>query len=153
MTTAACRKCGGQFEPTSHQIRKRDRICLPCRRSNDRAWRARRKASGRPVVSTVMPLEYHRSYNAAYYARQEIREKANERARMRRQDPVENVKARARCAVKHAIEAGKLQKRPCFCGETRVDAHHDDYSRPLDVVWLCRTHHIELHHPKSEGAR
>ncbi|WP_218650451.1 hypothetical protein [Brevundimonas sp. P7753] len=31
------------------------------------------------------------------------------------------------------------------CSATRVDAHHDDYSRPLDVRWLCRAHHMEVH--------
>jgi hypothetical protein len=31
------------------------------------------------------------------------------------------------------------------CGEPRVDAHHDDYARPLDVRWLCRPHHRLTH--------
>ena len=26
-----------------------------------------------------------------------------------------------------------------------VVAHHDDYSKPLDVRWLCRSHHMQLH--------
>jgi hypothetical protein len=26
-----------------------------------------------------------------------------------------------------------------------VDAHHDDYARPLDVTWLCRRHHQQRH--------
>lgn len=35
---------------------------------------------------------------------------------------------------------------PCsVCGATRGEAHHDDYSKPLDVVWLCRTHHWARH--------
>jgi hypothetical protein len=32
------------------------------------------------------------------------------------------------------------------CGtQDRVQAHHEDYSRPLDVVWLCPTHHKARH--------
>lgn len=53
---------------------------------------------------------------------------------------------KAQIIVGNAIQRQKLKKQPCFvCGETKVDAHHPDYSRPLDVIWLCRPHHIKLH--------
>lgn len=58
---------------------------------------------------------------------------------------------RAHLAVQRALTGGALVKQPCeVCGVTegrdvRIDAHHDDYSRPLDVRWLCRQHHIRLH--------
>lgn len=48
--------------------------------------------------------------------------------------------------VKYAMKTGKLVKRPCVkCGNIEVDAHHEDYSKPLDVIWLCKFHHRELH--------
>jgi hypothetical protein len=48
----------------------------------------------------------------------------------------------ARQIFKDAIKAGKLKKQPCEkCGNTRVEGHHSDYSKPLDVQWLCRDHH------------
>ncbi|MFC3331681.1 hypothetical protein ACFOEM_04310 [Paenalcaligenes hominis] len=31
------------------------------------------------------------------------------------------------------------------CGKSKVDAHHDDYSKPLEVRWLCREHHMQHH--------
>jgi len=31
------------------------------------------------------------------------------------------------------------------CGEVKVDKHHYDYNKPLDVVFLCRKHHKEVH--------
>lgn len=44
-----------------------------------------------------------------------------------------------------ALRSGKLQKQPCWeCGSA-AEAHHPDYSRPLDVVWLCSTHHKQAH--------
>lgn len=53
-------------------------------------------------------------------------------------------------AVEWAIERGELTRQPCeVCGATRVDAHHDDYSRPLDVRWLCRGHHLQIHRTKA----
>ena len=49
-------------------------------------------------------------------------------------------------AVQVAIANGSLVRKPCeVCGANRVDAHHDDYSKPLDVRWLCRGHHIKHH--------
>lgn len=51
----------------------------------------------------------------------------------------------ARRAVKKALKDGVMNSQPCFiCGEKAV-AHHPDYSRQLDVVWLCPPHHRETH--------
>ena len=52
---------------------------------------------------------------------------------------------KAHMKVYHAIKNGVLIKEPCFiCGE-KAQAHHPDYSRPLDVVWLCAPHHHQAH--------
>jgi hypothetical protein len=52
---------------------------------------------------------------------------------------------KAHMKVYHAIKNGVLIKEPCFmCGE-KAEAHHPDYSRPLDVVWLCSQHHRQAH--------
>ena len=52
---------------------------------------------------------------------------------------------RARMKVSNALQTGKLVKTPCiFCGKVKVEGHHKDYSKPLMVVWLCRTHHADL---------
>lgn len=55
---------------------------------------------------------------------------------------------RARSAVSNAIRDGRLIKLPChFCGTTvRVQAHHHDYERPLDVSWECFRCHREEEH-------
>lgn len=53
----------------------------------------------------------------------------------------------ARRAVVDALESGRMVKGPCErCGtDTRIEGHHDDYSKPLSVRWLCRAHHLEVH--------
>lgn len=42
---------------------------------------------------------------------------------------------------------GDLTPQPCQrCGDAvGVHAHHDDYSQPLAVMWLCPKHHRERH--------
>src|SRR5438128_1731738 len=47
-------------------------------------------------------------------------------------------------AVNHAIAIGELE-RPDNCSncgaETEVEAHHESYDAPLDVLWLCPSCH------------
>ncbi len=48
--------------------------------------------------------------------------------------------------VKRAIRSGKLKKAPCEkCSSINSLGHHADYSKPLDVNWLCLQHHNEVH--------
>lgn len=49
-----------------------------------------------------------------------------------------------------AIRAGELIIGPCVhkgrgeCG-MRIQSHHEDYSKPLDVTWFCIPHHQQYH--------
>lgn len=55
----------------------------------------------------------------------------------------------ARRAVRQAIERGDLTPAPTCqvlgCEEKKLDAHHANYSRPLAVLWICRSHHRQAH--------
>lgn len=56
----------------------------------------------------------------------------------------------ARMKVSKAVKRGVLV-RPTACskcgdGDRKVFAHHPDYSKPLEVVWLCQPCHTRLHH-------
>ena len=43
-------------------------------------------------------------------------------------------------------KALKLDNYPCeVCGDPKADKHHPDYSKPLEVVYLCRLHHVKEH--------
>jgi hypothetical protein len=61
--------------------------------------------------------------------------------------------ARAGAEVARAIKNG-LQRGPCeVCGETMfIEAHHDDYHKPLQIRWLCREHHARLEGAKRKGS-
>jgi len=55
-------------------------------------------------------------------------------------------KRAAHIIVGNALRSKKLQKTPCVvCGNLKSEAHHEDYSKPLEVIWLCRMHHMERH--------
>lgn len=48
--------------------------------------------------------------------------------------------------VSNAIKRGELVKQPCEeCGSMEVQAHHDNYNKPLEVRWLCDTCHKKWH--------
>lgn len=56
-------------------------------------------------------------------------------------------KEHARQKMRYAIEHGKMEQKPCvICGEEKTQGHHKDYSKPLDVVWLCTVHHGLVDH-------
>jgi ribosomal protein L37AE/L43A len=53
---------------------------------------------------------------------------------------------KAHTAVSNAVRDKRLFKEPClFCGNEKVHGHHRDYSKPLDVIWLCAKCHHRLH--------
>ncbi len=58
----------------------------------------------------------------------------------RRENPL---KYKAHGAVFVALRNGFIKKEPCeICGELKVEAHHVDYEKPLDVIWYCKKHHV-----------
>ena len=55
-------------------------------------------------------------------------------------------KYQAQRAAQKAIRNGVLVRKPCEkCSNPKVHAHHDDYSKPLEIRWLCSKCHGEIH--------
>src|SRR3990167_5629920 len=55
-------------------------------------------------------------------------------------------KGKARAILNVYVRRGTIHKRPCeICGTETVQAHHEDYAKPLVVRWLCRRHHNMIH--------
>lgn len=63
-------------------------------------------------------------------------------------------KQKAVAKVQVALEYGDLTRKPCeVCGSVlKVQAHHDDYDKPLEVRWLCARHHLR-HHGQKPAVR
>lgn len=63
------------------------------------------------------------------------------------------LKKTAHTTTNLAIRLGKLVRLPCeMCGNPKTQAHHDDYSKPLDVRWLCHRCHWTVHFPHRKSA-
>jgi len=96
--------------------------------------------------------EYHKEWvkkHPFYYLnyernrRQENREKFNNYHRVYRTLHKDKVNARKKIFI--ALRNKSIEKKPCIkCGKTLVEAHHEDYSKPLEIIWLCKKHHIEV---------
>lgn len=53
---------------------------------------------------------------------------------------------RARRNIRNRIYKGYLTRQPCvICGTAQPHAHHEDYNKPLSIVWLCNQHHRQVH--------
>jgi hypothetical protein len=77
-----------------------------------------------------------------------LAERRADRQRQYAAVPENRQKIRARYRVTVAIRSGKLVREPCEkCGALKSHAHHHDYSKPLEVQWLCSPCHGKEHRP------
>lgn len=106
-----------------------DSRCKPCRAVFHKQYYENNRERIRKRVQELNKLPHRRAANTEVSRR------------MRNKFPE---KYKARTAVGNALRNGSLKRKPCWCGETKVEAHHEDYSKPLDVVWLCIKHHMDL---------
>jgi len=52
----------------------------------------------------------------------------------------------AQAALRSALKRGLAIAKPCeVCGAEPAEAHHPDYDKPAEVIWLCRLHHKAEH--------
>jgi hypothetical protein len=90
-------------------------------------------------------LEKCRAYDVERAKRSERKHRNAEQAKCYRA----NDKRRSPAALKvcRAVASGKLIRLPCErCGRTdHIHAHHEDYDKPLEVVWLCPVCHKARH--------
>jgi len=92
------------------------KMCRPCNTKRHKEYRA-------------TPDGKRKTYRAIYKSIDKLRYKQN-----------------AREELNHALRTGEVTKQPCIeCGEENSEGHHEDYDKPLEVVWLCRTHHADVH--------
>lgn len=110
-------------------------------------------------------LEYYREYDRNRPNKKERAKKVSEyKNRLRKEDPEKfdsifhkarknyrknhHDKYLANSKLQHALDTGKVV-RPNKCSMCGIDCipqgHHYDYSKPLDVIWLCAKCHSKVH--------
>lgn len=107
-------------------------MCKTCKRQAVRANYYRNHAHYRAYDARRNKTPERRQQIAAYFER------------LRARDPQ---KASVWSAVANALRSGALKREPCmYCGDPHSQAHHHDYTRPLDVRWACFRCHREIEH-------
>lgn len=144
-----CSKCGEE-KPTSGFYRHpetKDGLnswCKDCTASRWQDWRARHPN----YKQTRTPEQRHRWAQAEY--RRDPTKKTRECQRRRKENPLAYA---ARTAVGNALQSGRLV-RPSACSACgkpcKPDGHHEDYTKPLEVVWVCKSCHYKLDKAKRE---
>lgn len=138
-----CEKCNKEFE-TRHSQAK---YCpSKCRREGERdSWNKYGQRNRK------QRRKYYKGYykknrkkiitKTTAYHKSEAGKKAIKISDKRQREKYPE-KYQAREAVLKALRKGVLKKKPCEeCGIKKVEAHHEDYSKPLKVKWLCHKHH------------
>lgn len=128
-----------QFPPAA--LRKRDYRCLACFRIKNKEWRDKNPDATKRGARERM--RKWREKNPGVISREGA---AAARARTRAYYQANPHKKAAHRAVDRALKQGVLLRKPCEkCGAKRAHAHHDDYSKPLQVRWLCAKDHAREH--------
>lgn len=97
--------------------------------------RAYDSARYKKIKSTPQLIEKKRAFKRQYAA-----------MRYAKRTKEEKLRKSARDSVRWAIAGGRLKRLPCeVCGNEKSHAHHEDYSKPLKVKWLCGDHHARVH--------
>jgi len=90
-------------------------------------------------------IEYYKKYEKERFNRPSRKKQQRKYQQERRKKHPKKYKAHY--LTSNAIRDGRLIPQPCeVCGTTNnVQAHHDDYNKPLNVRWLCFSHHRQEH--------
>lgn len=89
-------------------------------------------------------------------SKREARDSINAACKRRWGNQSKRVKGKAKFKLHQSIVSGEVEKGTfCLvCGSRKeVQAHHEDYNRPLDVIWLCRQCHAFFHNEKRSEER
>lgn len=133
-----CSKCGQWLLRTKYYLDKRSGNGLKAQC---------KKCHTVGAIKTCNP-DNARRINREYMARARKGNPERFRQRERNRPPASPEKILARSTLNGAVKGGKLAKpeRCPKCGsEGKIEGHHPDYEKPLEVGWVCPLCHAEIH--------
>jgi uncharacterized LabA/DUF88 family protein len=121
-------------------------ICKQCRIEMSTKWRKEHPEKAKQYAKRK--ALYQAKYYKEWYAKNGRKRSSNYTDIMLvwRKNNKEKIKVSQR--VRYAIKKGLITKplQCSICGrESRIHAHHEDYEKPLDVIWVCASCHKKIH--------
>lgn len=143
-----CKYCNTDKPKSS--FKKHSRKCVQCQTKKGQEWRtqhAERYKKTRKawlLKNADQQREYMRKrYHSGNYKRSKNFKITSRLWKMRNRE-----KVRAKGRVEYAIKTGMLTrpKKCSICGDgPYIVAHHEDYTKPLEVKWVCCSCHRRIH--------
>ena len=149
-----CNKCGKvkpleEFYKNLHMADGRLNHCCDCHNRYSKKWRIENKdwindyiISGKAAENTARSRQKRKNESPEQFSKS-LKDS-------HRKDFVNHPeKHKTRDKLRLAVRRGKIIKpdkcSKCGIEGVKINAHHEDYSRPYDVLWLCDKCHVERH--------
>lgn len=129
-----CSRCENEIIVTEQMCKHGVYVCKPCLVKSSKEYVERNREKKRK-----WNLDYSKRNSDKFFKKnKEYKEKYSD-------------KKMAHQKVQTALRNGSLMRKLCeICNSEKAHAHHEDYSSPLDVIWLCHRHHMERHKMLAE---
>lgn len=134
-----------------HKRRKARYKCYCGAKFCEECYKDKRTKSGLYSACKECCISNHKSHKREYqkkYRREHLEEYNEYQRKYVKKYRTGRGRKKYLCCNKfrYYLRRGKVEKKPCeICGSLKVQGHHEDYSKPLEVRWLCSKHHQELH--------
>ncbi len=141
-----CRVCGILLDlksTSSSRIKNGNWICTLCAYAQNKEWRQKYSLRYK-IYCRLKAREWRELHPGSRWITEEAKERNRLRVRKYSKEhrEIKNVQVK----VSRAIKAGKLIRQPCIvCNLSDAQAHHENYSKPFEIIWLCPKHHLRKH--------
>ena len=132
MQTKYCKSCKQDKAKIDFYKSKKEKdglqtYCKACKKLMYREWKEKQR-------------QHYRAMRGSYYQHNKA-EILDKNDIWRKQNPE---KEHTICLLNSAVRRRQIEKpEQCEqCGSSNPEAHHEDYTKPYNVIWLCRSCHI-----------